>query len=184
MSNDADSTPIERSRTVTWEDPLVGVAPAKTMSGLGYIQGLIDGSVPEPPTVNLMNMRPASAEVGKVTFTCDPDESHYNPIGTVHGGRVCTLVDSVLDCVLGCAVQTTLPTGQGCTSLEIKISYLRQVMADTSRLTAVGMSRSRGAGPASPTAPCTTRTASSSPPRAARSWSSRSERAGVLRLAE
>ena len=135
MRSEAESSPIDRSRTVTWEDPLVGAALAKTMSGLEYIQGLVAGSVPQPPIVNLMRMRPVAAEVGRVTFTCDPDESHYNPIGTVHGGLVCTLLDSVL----GCAVQTTLPKGQGYTSLEIKISYLRPVMADTGQLTAVGI---------------------------------------------
>ncbi len=135
MSIDSGSTPIDRSRTVTWEDPLVGAALAKTMSGLEYMQGLLDGSIPEPPIVNLMKMRPVGVEAGKVTFTCDPDESHYNPIGTVHGGLVCTLLDSVL----GCAVQTTLPKGQGYTSLEIKISYLRPVTADTGQLTAVGI---------------------------------------------
>ena len=135
MHSEAESSPIDRSRTVTWEDPLVGAALAKTMSGLEYIQGLVAGSVPQPPIVNLMRMRPVAAEVGRVTFTCDPDESHYNPIGTVHGGLVCTLLDSVL----GCAVQTTLPKGQGYTSLEIKISYLRPVMADTGQLTAVGI---------------------------------------------
>ena len=135
MRSEAESSPIDRSRTVTWEDPLVGAALAKTMSGLEYIQGLVTGSVPQPPIVNLMRMRPVAAEVGRVTFTCDPDESHYNPIGTVHGGLVCTLLDSVL----GCAVQTTLPKGQGYTSLEIKISYLRPVMADTGQLTAVGI---------------------------------------------
>jgi uncharacterized protein (TIGR00369 family) len=135
MSNEASDTPIDRSRIITWEDPLLGADLAKTMSGLEFIEGLIDGSIPEPPIFNLMNMRPVAAEVGKVTFTCDPDESHYNPIGTVHGGLVCTLLDSVL----GCAVQTTLPKSQGYTSLEIKVSYLRPVMADTGQLTAVGI---------------------------------------------
>ena len=140
MSRESERTPVDRSRTVTWEDPLVGAALAKTMSGLEYMQGLLDGSIPEPPIVNLMNMRPVAVEVGKVTFTCDPNESHYNPIGTVHGGLVCTLLDSVL----GCAVQTTLPKGQGYTSLEIKISYLRPVMADTGQLTAVGIATKPG----------------------------------------
>jgi uncharacterized protein (TIGR00369 family) len=140
MSRESERTPVDRSRTVTWEDPLVGAALAKTMSGLEYIQGLLDGSIPEPPIMNLMNMRPVAVEVGKVTFTCDPNESHYNPIGTVHGGLVCTLLDSVL----GCAVQTTLPRGQGYTSLEIKISYLRPVMADTGQLTAVGIATKPG----------------------------------------
>jgi uncharacterized protein (TIGR00369 family) len=125
----------ERSRVVEWEDPLIGAAAAKTMSGLEYMEALLDGSIPPPPIVQLLQMRPVAVEVGKVTFTCDPDESMYNPIGTVHGGLVCTLLDSVL----GCAVQTTLPRGQAYTSLEIKVSYLRPVMADTGQLTAVGV---------------------------------------------
>jgi uncharacterized protein (TIGR00369 family) len=125
----------ERSRTVTWEDPLIGAELAKTMSGLEYMQALLDGSIPPPPIVNLMNMRPTEVEVGRVVFTCEPDESHYNPIGTVHGGLVCTLLDSVA----GCAAQTTLPKGQAYTSLEIKVSYLRPVTAATGTLTAVGV---------------------------------------------
>jgi uncharacterized protein (TIGR00369 family) len=131
----SDSDPIERSRVVTWEDPLIGSELAKTMSGLEHVQALIDGSIPPPPIIGLMRMRPISAEVGTVVFTCDPDESHYNPIGTVHGGLVCTLLDSVL----GCAVETTLPQGQGYTSLEIKVNYLRPVLATTGQLTATGV---------------------------------------------
>ncbi|HEY5319863.1 MAG TPA: PaaI family thioesterase [Galbitalea sp.] len=125
----------ERSRVIEWENPLIGAAAAKTMSGLDYMLAMLDGSIPPPPIIELMRMRPVAVEVGTVTFTCDPDESMYNPIGTVHGGLVCTLLDSVV----GCAVQTTLPQGQAYTSLEIKVNYLRPVMADTGQLTAVGI---------------------------------------------
>ena len=125
----------ERSRLVTWDDPLIGAARAREMSGLEYIQALIDGSIPPPPIIHLMNMTAVSAEVGTVTFTCEPNESHYNPIGTVHGGLVCTLLDSVA----GCATQTTLPKGQAYTSLEIKVNYLRPVTKETGILTAVGV---------------------------------------------
>lgn len=124
-----------RSRLVTWSDPLAGATAAQTMTGLDYVRSMIAGTVAGPPIVELMRMAPVSAEVGTVTFTCDPDESHYNPIGTVHGGLVCTLLDSVI----GCAVQTTLPLGQGYTSIELKVNYLRAVRADTGRLTAVGV---------------------------------------------
>jgi uncharacterized protein (TIGR00369 family) len=126
---------VARSRVVEWDDPMVGAEAAKGMSGLEYIQALINGSVPPPPIIALMNMTAVAAEVGKVTFTCEPNESHYNPIGTVHGGLVCTLLDSVA----GCAVQTTLPKGQGYTSLEIKVNYLRPVLSTTGTLTAVGI---------------------------------------------
>jgi uncharacterized protein (TIGR00369 family) len=128
------SSAPERSRHVTWEDPLIGAEKAKTMSGLDYIRALIDGSIPPPPIVGLMKMRAVSAEIGTVTFTCEPDESMYNPIGTVHGGLVCTLLDSVL----GCATQTTLPLGQAYTSLDITVSYLRPVTSSSGVLTAVG----------------------------------------------
>jgi uncharacterized protein (TIGR00369 family) len=124
-----------RSRVVNWQDPLVGAGLAKTMSGLEYMQALVDGTIPPPPITALMNMTAVAVEVGRAEFTCEPNESHYNPIGTVHGGLMCTLLDSVA----GCAVQTTLPKGQGYTSLEIKVNYLRPVLATTGTLTAVGL---------------------------------------------
>lgn len=123
-----------RSRTITWRDPMIGARAALEMTGLQYMQALLDGSVPPPPIIALMDMRPTAVEVGKVTFECEPNESHYNPIGSVHGGFVCTVLDSVC----GCAVQTTLPRGQAYTSLEIKVNYLRPVSAASGVLTAIG----------------------------------------------
>jgi uncharacterized protein (TIGR00369 family) len=123
-----------RQRTVTWHDPSTGVAQIPSMSGLDYVRAMIDGRIPPPPIAELMNMTIANAETGTVTFTCQPDESVYNPIGTVHGGLVCTLLDSAV----GCAVQTTLPRGKGYTSVEIKVNYLRPVHSHTGLLTCVG----------------------------------------------
>ncbi|WP_223695216.1 PaaI family thioesterase [Leifsonia poae] len=104
------------------------------MTGLDYLQAMLDGVLPPPPIASLVNMTLTAVGPGTATFVCEPDESHYNPIGTVHGGLVCTLLDSVL----GCAVQTTLPQGQGYTSIEIKVNYLRPVLAGTGPLTCVG----------------------------------------------
>lgn len=63
-----------------------------------------------------------------------PNESHYNPIGSVHGGFYVTLLDSVC----GCAVHTTLPAGVGYTSLEIKTNFLRPMTVETGKVTAKG----------------------------------------------
>ena len=123
-----------RTKTIEWNDPMPGAERAKSMAGLEFMTELIEGTTPPPPILALMNLRAVSAEFGRVEFSCTPDESHYNPIGTVHGGYVCTVLDSVL----GCAVQTTLPQGQGYTSLEIKVNYLRPVTVDTGELVAVG----------------------------------------------
>jgi uncharacterized protein (TIGR00369 family) len=56
-----------------------------------------------------------------------PQESQYNPIGSVHGGIIATVLDSVI----GCAVHTKLPVGRAHTTLEIKVNYLRGVNRET-----------------------------------------------------
>lgn len=113
---------------------MIGARRALSMRGLDYLRAMIEGEIPPPPIIALMDMTLESAEEGVVTFTCEPNESHYNPIGTVHGGFVCTVLDSVA----GCAVQSTLPAGLGYTSLEIKVNYVRGVSAASGTLTAVG----------------------------------------------
>ena len=123
-----------RSRTVSWHDPLAAAAAGRQLSGLEHIRAVLEGTLPPAPIAELFGFRIVAADVGEVTFTCTPDESAYNPIGTVHGGLVCTLLDSVL----GCAVQTTLPQGTGYTSIEIKVNYLRAVHGDGGELTAHG----------------------------------------------
>ena len=81
-----------------------------------------------------MNMDVVDVGDGTITFRAHPDESHYNPIGMVHGGLVCTILDSAL----GCAVHTTLPAGTGYTSIELKVNYLRPVSRDSAPLLATG----------------------------------------------
>ena len=113
---------------------MIGAGRMVEMSGLDYLRAMIAEEIPPPPIIALMDMALVSADHGTVTFTCEPNESHYNPIGSVHGGFVCTVLDSVA----GCAVQTTLPAGVGYTSLEIKVNYLRAVSSASGVLTAVG----------------------------------------------
>ncbi|KQQ09951.1 PaaI family thioesterase [Rathayibacter sp. Leaf296] len=124
----------ERSRTITWHDPMATAAAAMRMSGLDHLRAMKDGSIPPPPIITMMNMDLGEVEEGRVEFRCRPDESHYNPIGRVHGGFVCTVLDSAA----GCAVQSTLPAGVGYTSLDLSVSYLRGVHLDSGELLAVG----------------------------------------------
>jgi uncharacterized protein (TIGR00369 family) len=123
-----------RSRTVTWHDPLITAAGAMQRSGLETMEAIRDGLLPPPPIALLVQMDIGALAEGRVEFTCDVDESVYNPIGVVHGGLVCTLLDTVA----GCAVHTTLPAGFGYTSIELKVNYLRAVHASSGPLTAIG----------------------------------------------
>ena len=123
-----------RSKVVTWHDPAPTTATGLSMPGIDYLRAMIDGTLPPPPISGLMTFTMLEAEPGRVVFTCQPDESAYNPIGMVHGGLVCTLLDSVA----GCALHSTLPQGKGYTSIEIKVSYLKGVRASSGLLTATG----------------------------------------------
>jgi uncharacterized protein (TIGR00369 family) len=129
-----DSWGEPRSRTVSWHDPMVTAAGALGRTGLETMQAIRDGVLPPPPIAMLMQMGVTGLEEGRVEFTCEVDESVYNPIGVVHGGLVCTMLDTVA----GCAVHTTLPAGVGYTSIELKVSYLRAVQMGSGPLTAVG----------------------------------------------
>ena len=130
----AETDSPDRSRTITWDDPSIPAKRAQGMAGIDFMTAMFEGEIPPPPILHLMRMSGISLEVGTVTFGCDPDESMYNPIGTIHGGVICTLLDTVV----GCAVHTTLPAGQAYTSLDLNVSYLRPVQAASGPLTATG----------------------------------------------
>lgn len=89
--------------------------------GLGFVQAMLKGELPYPPICDTLNFTLIAAEKGRAVFQGTPQFSHYNPIGSVHGGWYCTLLDSAL----GCTVQTTLPRGKGYTTLEVKVNMIR-----------------------------------------------------------
>lgn len=124
----------ERETVIRWRDPREGLSQLPYLAGIDYLKKMAAGEIPGAPIASHINMQLLEVDHGTVTFTCHPDESHFNPIGAVHGGLVCTLLDSAL----GCAAHTTLPAGTGYTSIEIKINYLRPVMSDSGPLTCIG----------------------------------------------
>jgi uncharacterized protein (TIGR00369 family) len=123
-----------RSKIVTWEDPSISAAAMSSMSGRELLQAIIDGQLPRPPIAELLDARLVSIDEGSARFECVPDESTYNPIGLVHGGMLCTLLDSAA----GCAVHTMLAPGVGYSTIEIKVSFMAAVRADTGTIEAEG----------------------------------------------
>ncbi len=129
-----------RTRTFTWEDPLIGARAATKLSGLDYLRAMASGALPAPPLLHTLNMRLESVEAGVAVFAMTPAEFHYNPIGSVHGGVYSTLLDSAA----GCAVQTLLPAGTGYTSLDLSVRFLRPIRVDTGDITCTGTVRNLG----------------------------------------
>lgn len=117
----------KRQVVVEFDDPMAGAEAGMRMSGLDYMRAIRDGTVPGPPIAATMNMRATEVEEGRVVFSGQPGEHHYNPIGSVHGGYHATLIDSAI----GCAVHTTLPQGVGYGTQQLNVYYLRPVTKET-----------------------------------------------------
>lgn len=119
--------------------PNFGVPPLETlksMSGLAFLRGIADGSLPQPPICATLGFRLAEVAPGFALFTLTPGVQHYNPIGSVHGGVIGTLLDSCMSC----AVQTHFQAGTGYTTLEYKVSMVRPITEETGPIRAEGRS--------------------------------------------
>jgi uncharacterized protein (TIGR00369 family) len=101
---------------------------------------MIDGEVPPPPALEMIGMDGFVAEHGRVTVSMTPQEFHYNPLGTVHGGVLAMLLDTAT----GCAVHSTLPAGLGYTTVDLTTKFVRQVTVDTGQLRCEGVVLSAG----------------------------------------
>lgn len=112
----------------------------KEMSGLEFVRGLADGTLPLNTLAQTLRYDVSEAAEGRVSVTVEPSDIHLNPAGTVHGGVAATLLDSCM----GLAVQSTLEKGVSQTTLEFKISLVRPITPATGVIKAEGVVLSRG----------------------------------------
>jgi uncharacterized protein (TIGR00369 family) len=112
----------------------------KEMSGLEFVQGLVEGTLPLNTIAETLGYDVTEVVSGRVVVTAAPSGDHLNPAGTVHGGLAATLLDSCM----GLAVQSTLEKGVGQTTLEFKISLVRPITPETGVIKAEGIVLSRG----------------------------------------
>ncbi len=118
----------------------------RELSGLQFVEGLVDGTLPLNQMAKTLGYDIVKAEKGRVVIAAEPAEVHFNPWGTVHGGLAATLLDSCM----GLAIQSTVGKGVGSTTLEFKISFIRPITAETGLIRAEGklLSSGRRAGTA------------------------------------
>lgn len=109
------------------------------LDGLGQIRAMM-ASGKKAPMIEKLGLELVAIERGHAVFEGTPDLTVYNPLGAVHGGYAATLLDSAC----GIAVHSQLGPGRGHTTLELKVSYLRGLRADSGRVRAVGTVRSLG----------------------------------------
>jgi uncharacterized protein (TIGR00369 family) len=128
---EADEADVRRRLT------LAGVSRPEQvagLSGLQFFDGIFSGRLPAPLIGQTLDFVPIEIVYGRAVFQGRPGLAHYNPLGTVHGGWIATLLDS---CV-GCSVHSTLAAGKAYTTAELKINYVRPVTTRVRLLRAEG----------------------------------------------
>nr|WP_297383344.1 PaaI family thioesterase [uncultured Roseateles sp.] len=103
-------------------------------TGMEMFEAIFAGELPPAPIGDTLDFLPIHVEPGTAVFQGRPRQSHYNPLGTVHGGWFATLLDSAV----GCAVHSTLPAGRGFTTLELKVNMVRALSDDVPLVRAEG----------------------------------------------
>lgn len=110
------------------------------MTGLERLVAMRQGELAPPPAVAMVGLTLEEAEEGRVVFSMIAGREHENPMGTMHGGMLATLVDTAM----GCAVSSTLKADEAFTTLELHMNFVRAVTKDTGRISAVGNVVHRG----------------------------------------
>jgi uncharacterized protein (TIGR00369 family) len=105
---------------------------ARQLTGVEFLRRIVAGELPAPPIAHTLDYALVEVGEGRAAFGIQPAEIHYNPIGMVHGGIPCTLLDSAM----GCAVHSLLPAGVGYTTLELKVNIVKAISRDTGYLRA------------------------------------------------
>jgi uncharacterized protein (TIGR00369 family) len=111
-----------------------------TLDGMEQLRLIFEGELQSPPIAETLGMVDFGGERGAISVGLVPEHRHYNPLGTVHGGVLATLLDTAA----ACSVHSTLEPGERYTSLDLTVKFLRPVTVESGRLRAVGKVVQRG----------------------------------------
>lgn len=126
------SEALQRMREGGGDPGFADAAQIAGMSGRQILEAMMQGRLPYPPMNDTLNMTLLEVGEGRAVFQGIALRQHCNPLGTVHGGWFATLLDSAL----GCAIQTVLPPGQSCTTVELSLNIVRAATPETGPLRA------------------------------------------------
>ncbi len=107
-----------------------------SMTGMEQLQAMSDGLIPPAPIAETLGMVNFGGEEGSISVELVPERRHYNPLGGV--------ISTLLDTAAACSVHSTLAPGEGYTSLDLTVKFLRPATEASGRLRAVGRVVSRG----------------------------------------
>jgi uncharacterized protein (TIGR00369 family) len=102
------------------------------LDGLEVLRRQIAGELPAPAIHHLTGMRAVAAERGRAVAAMPCSEWLASPARRLQGGTIAMLADfAMMLCVL-----STAPAGTAIAGVDLKVNFLRPVMADDRELTA------------------------------------------------
>jgi uncharacterized protein (TIGR00369 family) len=110
------------------------------LDGFAQLEAIFGGDVPGAPIAETLGLDGFGGEPGAIHVELVPQRCHYNPLGTVHGGVLATLLDTAA----ACSVHSTLAVGETYTSLDLSVKFLRPVTVASGRLRCQGTVVQRG----------------------------------------
>ena len=93
------------------------------MTGLELMKAVIHGDLPAPTMAATMNIKLVDASEGFAKFKAEALPQHLNPMGGVHGGFACTVLDSST----GCAVHTLMKPGESYGTIDLNVKMMRPI---------------------------------------------------------
>ncbi len=93
------------------------------MKPLDHFRAMIAGEAEQPPVAKLIGFAMTEVEPGRAVFEMDAGPQHASPLGSVHGGVICDLVDGAM----GVSHASLLDDGETFTTLELKINFMKPV---------------------------------------------------------
>jgi len=131
---------MTKTRTYEWTDPADLAAAMAGLSGAEIGRAMAEGRIPPAPVASLIGICDFHSSKGTVSVAFEPQEFHYNALGTVHGGVIATLIDIAT----GAAVHSLLKAGYGFTTLTLELKYHRAMTVKSGRLVATAEVITRG----------------------------------------
>jgi uncharacterized protein (TIGR00369 family) len=129
-----DEFKYDQTRVVSWVDPERVRRMMDGLTGLEVNEAIRDGRLPEPTLSRVLGIRCVAVSEGDVSAELTPRVDLENLGGTIHGGVLAALLDTVM----GAALHTRLSAGQKFATIDLKVNYLRALSR------ASGVMRSRG----------------------------------------
>ncbi|MET0542001.1 MAG: PaaI family thioesterase [Variovorax sp.] len=103
-------------------------------TGLEVMKMMIAGEIRYAAIAKTLDFTIVEVSPGVAIFQGQPLPQHLNPLGTIHGGWVATMLDSAL----GCSVHTMMPVGRGYTTAELSVNYIKGLTPKVPRVRAIG----------------------------------------------